>query len=472
MKTKQITQEPSIDVGIMTAPEIAFVLHKAAYLAVYRRSKAHQWICEDRVMLPQGDYRIVQENKQLSLYVQGIDTCLLQAGKRYQLQALDGSTQDIFFSLKAVRIGIDFHWDRLQDQCFVGELHLLLKEEEGGIIAINRLPLEDYLLSVISSEMSAHAGLELLRAHAIISRSWLLAQGLGQHLLPPHKKEQSSAPCGYDTENEHIRWYERDAHLDFDVCADDHCQRYQGFQQSGTPQAKEALLSTRGMVLACEDDICDARFYKCCGGKTECFEAAWADAPKSYLQSIHDNKQQLAGDLRDEAQARAFILSKPEAFCNTDKREVLQQVLNYYDQETADFYRWEQRYSVEELSEIIKMRSGIDFGRIQALIPIERSHSARLVKLKIVGEKRSLIVGKELEIRKFLSRSHLYSSAFVVDECRNEKGEVETFILKGAGWGHGVGLCQIGAAMMCHEGYAYDAILHHYYPNTDIVKLY
>ena len=236
---------------------------------------------------------------------------------------------------------------------------------------------------------------------------------------------------------------------------------------------KEALRSTRGMVLASQGEICDARFYKCCGGRTEHFQAAWADEPKPYLKSVVDDAQ--AGailDLRDEAQARSFIESAPDAFCNTSNRAILQQVLNDYDQETADFYRWNVHYDVDELSAIVRERSGIDFGRIQALIPVQRGASARLVKLKIVGEKRSLIVGKELEIRKFLSRTHLYSSAFVVDECRDPKGNLTGFNLQGAGWGHGVGLCQIGAAMMSEQGYQHKEILQHYYPQAQLLQLY
>lgn len=498
MNVKEIAKEPNIDVGVMTAGEIAFGLQRAAYLEVYRKSKKHRLICEDKIMLPEGEYHARLEQGKLALYLG--DNYLINKGERYRFVSLDAQ-QEVFFRLHAVRIGIDFHWDRTQEQCFVGELHLQI--DQSSIIAINRLPLEDYLLSVISSEMSAKAGVELLRAHAIISRSWLLAQGLGKHLIPASGDESIPAPGDESTplsgntmlseNDEHIKWYERDAHTLFDVCADDHCQRYQGFALATTPQVKKALASTRGMVIACEEEICDARFYKCCGGKTEVFEACWSDHPKPYLQSISDcasstklssaiakqvpaNTNQASvsdfENLCDEAQARAFICSSPEAFCHTHDKEVLQQVLNDYDQETADFYRWEVRYGAEELSDIVKQRSGIDFGRIKALLPVQRSHSARLVKLKIVGKKRSMVVGKELEIRRFLSRTHLYSSAFVVDEERNEQGEVETFVLKGAGWGHGVGLCQIGAAMMSQQGYSYKDILAHYYPNTEIITLY
>ncbi len=475
MKTSQIQQEPSIDVGIMGESRIGFRLHCCCDVYASEGEKP-------LLSLEPGSYCACVEDG--FLRVAG-----LRGARRYRIVAREplrpnddaatiGPASQACFSLQQVRIGIDFHWDRRQDQSFAGELHLL--QDGPRVLAINRLPLEDYLLSVIASEMSAHAGLELLKAHAVISRSWLLAQGLGgprQQPAPQASTQPATRPapfCGYERGEEHIRWYERDAHRLFDVCADDHCQRYQGLQQACTPQVREALAATRGLVLACQDEICDARFYKCCGGRTENFQAAWADTPKAYLRSIADSPQSTGNspDLRDEAQARAFICSRPAAFCNTQDKAVLRQVLNDYDQETTDFYRWQVRYSVDELTEIVRTRSGLDLGRILALQPVERSESARLVKLRIVGEKASIVVGKELEIRKFLSRSHLYSSAFVVDEERNPEGETIAFVLHGAGWGHGVGLCQIGAAMMSHQGYGYRDILQHYYPDTRLERLY
>lgn len=502
MKTNQIQQEPSIDVGIMGESRIGFFLHRCCDVYAVEGDEGMGRTAEalaPLLSLEPGGYCACVEDGQLSVYAGGnaaregsvggpaagrpcpATQPRLRGARRYRIVAREtlrpsntssttGPASQSSFSLQQVRIGIDFHWDRRQDQSFAGELHLL--QDGPRVLAINRLPLEDYLLSVIASEMSAHAGLELLKAHAVISRSWLLAQGLGGPRQQP--APQHTGFCGYDRGEEHIRWYERDAHRLFDVCADDHCQRYQGLQQACTPQVREALAATRGLVLACQDEICDARFYKCCGGRTENFQAAWADTPKTYLRSIADNLLSTDNDpdLRDEAQARAFICSRPAAFCNTQDKAVLRQVLNDYDRETTDFYRWQVRYSVDELTEIVRQRSGLDLGRILALQPVERSESARLVKLRIVGEKGSIIVGKELEIRKFLSRSHLYSSAFVVDEERNSDGETTAFVLHGAGWGHGVGLCQIGAAMMSHQGYGYRDILQHYYPDTRLEKLY
>ncbi len=513
MTIKDISTEPTIDVGVMSAEEIHFSLTKDCrlnnrtmpagdYLARLEKGEPLVMACAvvsigedeysgkdiDTANLPiEGSCR-----KPAALKTESQRFC--QGGKRCCIVPFEENRGKESFSLQGVRIGIDFHWDRLQTQHFMGELHFQVDDSQTPpvVVAINRLLLEDYLLSVISSEMSAKAGVELLRAHAIISRSWLLAQGLGKHLTADKahsnesyglsSAEKTTSTCGHDTEYEHIRWYERDTHRLFDVCADDHCQRYQGISLATTPQVKEALATTRGMVLACEDEICDARFYKCCGGKTEHFEACWADTPKPYLQSVCDNGTQDGnpdkmevqdfGDLRDEAAARAFICAAPDAFCHTDNKEVLQQVLNDYDRETPDFYRWQVRYSIDELSDIVKQRSGMDFGRIRALIPVERSHSARLTQLKIVGEKRSLIVGKELEIRKFLSKTHLYSSAFVADNTYDAEGKHDGFLLQGAGWGHGVGLCQIGAAVMSRQGRSYQEILRHYYPHTEIVSLY
>lgn len=464
MKIHEIQQEPFIKVGVMSAKEHYFSLLTNCSL-------------NESLYLPAGDYHITLEKHLLQLCHSSAESAdiseeLIFEGETCSIVAQPVTQKEpdfpeANFCLHAVRIGVDFHWDRLQRQYFPGELHFIIDREEDKIVAINHLKLESYLACVIASEMNAHAHLELLCAHAIISRSWLLAQALGQ-------RETAASSCGYDNEEEHIRWYERDAHQLFDVCADDHCQRYQGCSKACTPQLAKAMSITRGIVLAHEEEICDARFYKCCGGLSEHFESCWSDSPKAYLKSIYDHAptRAKAQDLRNEAQARAFILSSPPAFCNTRNQEVLQQVLNDYDQETADFYRWNVHYDVDELSAIVRERSGIDFGRIQALIPVQRGASARLVKLKIVGEKRSLIVGKELEIRKFLSRTHLYSSAFVVDECRDPKGNLTGFNLQGAGWGHGVGLCQIGAAMMSEQGYQHKEILQHYYPQAQLLQLY
>ena len=347
--------------------------------------------------------------------------------------------QGASFTLKDVVIGIGFHWERKEEQTFCGAL--LLKMEEGQVRAINVVPVETYLTSVISSEMSANASLELLKAHAVISRSWLMVMMEGRR-----KKEEGR--CQLPTasyheqlsENSIIRWYDSEAHTGFDVCADDHCQRYQGITRQSNPQVVEAIEATRGLVLTYEGKICDARFSKCCGGMTEVFESCWENIRHPYL------------------------VAKEDPYCNTKDKRILSQVLNNYDQETVDFYRWDVHYTTDELSELVGRKSGIDFGRILDLVPMQRGASGRIISLKVVGEKRTLTVGKELEIRKWLSESHLYSSAFEVEKT------ADGFILHGKGWGHGVGLCQIGAAVMGDQGIPYDEILTFYYPHAELTK--
>ena len=363
------------------------------------------------------------------------------------------------FLLKNVRIGIGFHWDRLEDQEFEGTLEIR-DNADGTQTAINRLDVEDYLSSVITSEMSATSSLELLKAHAVISRSWVLRPIISPSTCTD--KPDLSDP------DRHVVWYERDAHEGFDVCADDHCQRYEGItRRDEHPEAaanvQKAIDATRGQVLMYDGKVCDARFYKSCGGATELFENAWANEHYPYLEAVRDEIGTPLPDLTIEENAQAFIRTSPSAYCNTTDARVLSQVLNNYDQETKDFYRWTVQYTAAELSDIIRERSGIDFGEILDLVPIKRGPSARLYEMQIVGSKRTMVIGKELEIRKWLSRSHLYSSAFVVD--RNEQGD---FILTGAGWGHGVGLCQIGAAVMADKGYTYEQILAHYFPSSEI----
>ena len=363
------------------------------------------------------------------------------------------------FLLKNVRIGIGFHWDRLEDQEFEGTLEIR-DNADGTQTAINRLDVEDYLSSVITSEMSATSSLELLKAHAVISRSWVLRPIISPSTCTD--KPDLSDP------NRHVIWYERDAHEGFDVCADDHCQRYEGItRRDEHPEAaanvQKAIDATRGQVLMYDGKVCDARFYKSCGGATELFENAWANEHYPYLEAVRDEIGTPLPDLTIEENAQEFIRTSPSAYCNTTDERILSQVLNNYDQETKDFYRWTVQYTKKELSDIIRERSGIDFGEILDLVPIKRGPSARLYEMQIVGSKRTMVIGKELEIRKWLSRSHLYSSAFVVD--RNEQGD---FILTGAGWGHGVGLCQIGAAVMADKGYTYEQILAHYFPGSEL----
>lgn len=429
--------EPKVDVGIMSEHEIRIVFH-GEYMF-------------DGILLT-GEHKVTYSSGKIewneSLYEELV------------FEPSDESKES--FELYDVTIGINFHWERKENQLFQGALKIIA--EDGKLIAINVVSMEAYLTSVISSEMSATASLELLKAHAIISRSWLLAQ-------IRKNKDELLAQRGYSsfivTKNELIRWYDRDEHLHFDVCADDHCQRYQGVTRASTQTIRQAIFETFGQVLMFEDKICDARFSKCCGGALEEFGYCWENENYPYLTKQRDSKMDTRlPDLRNEAEADRWIRTSPEAFCNTMDKKVLQQVLNNYDQETVNFYRWKMSYTQKELSELIYERSGIDYGTVLDLIPVERGTSGRLVKLKIVGTKRTMIIGKELEIRRTLSSSHLYSSAFVVDK------EGDKFILTGSGWGHGVGLCQIGAAVMGEKGYKYDEILLHYYTGAMINKLY
>lgn len=367
-------------------------------------------------------------------------------------------SDDSRFLLHDVVIGVNFHWQRKENQLFKGALRFIV--EEGMVRAINCLDVEDYLVIVISSEMSATSSLEFLKAHTIVSRSWLYAQ--------LERREKNTVSClGWENDEEVIRWYAREDHTNFDLCADDHCQRYQGLTRALNPNVERAVRETSGMVLMYDGKVCDARFSKCCGGVTERFSACWENIDYDYLAVVRDNDTPGESvSLSNEEAAREWIESAPVSFCDSADKNVLSQILNGYDRETNDFYRWRVEYTQSELSELIARRSGIDFGTIEQLQPVERGASGRLVKLRVVGSKLTKVVGKELEIRRWLSDTHLYSSAFVVDKVTDDNGV--RFVLKGAGWGHGVGLCQIGAALMGEKGYTCRQILSHYYPGSNI----
>lgn len=444
-------QEPVITVGILSGKEIGFSFPK-------------EFISSDGIAICGIQQAVYRKGK------------ICWQEKEYdELSFTPQRDTSSFFELQDVTIGINFHWERKEVQRFKGELKIIV--EDDRLTAINIIPIEDYLTSVISSEMSATASLELLKAHAVISRSWLLnklkvANGKLKVIMHPDNTanfELSTLP------SQLIKWYDHETHKNFDVCADDHCQRYQGITRASTPQAIEAVFATRGEVLMYEGEICDARFSKCCGGAFEEFQNCWENVKHPYLIGQRDSKTETRlPDLTKEVEADKWIRTSPAAFCNTHNKQVLSQVLNNYDQETTDFYRWRVCYSQQELSELIHKRSGIEFGKIIDLIPVERGTSGRLVRLKIVGTLRTLIIGKELEIRRTLSSSHLYSSAFVVDkEYKEDEKEIPSrFILTGSGWGHGVGLCQIGAAVMGEQGYKYKEILSHYYPGSAIEQQY
>ncbi len=436
-------KEPTIDVGIMAAEEITFETDSPFHCDALDKQ------------LPAGRYHVSAEADKLRFQNELYDSlAFIPANTRHY------TDPEGYFALHNVLIGVDFHWQRRETQRFKGLLRFVA--DGGKVVAINRIGTEAYLYSVIASEMNATASLELLKAHAVISRSWLLAP-----MLHPEKVAHK-AVCEQVQDDELTRWYERDAHELFDVCADDHCQRYQGIVRARTPKVKAAIEATRGEVLTHNGHICDARFSKSCGGVAEQFENCWADEHHPYLEAIKDDAiNRPVPDLTVEETAADWIRSQPACFCNTTDRDILSQVLNTYDFETTDFFRWTKTYGQDELSALIRRRSGIDFGTVTDLIPLRRGTSGRLTRLKIVGTKRTLTVGKELEIRKWLSESHLYSSAFVVD--RDAEGN---FTLTGAGWGHGVGLCQIGAAVMGAQGYDYKQILQHYFTGAGISRIY
>ena len=448
-------KQPNVTVGIVSGQKIHFSLNKP-YLA-----KGETVMGEQVVEFSEGG--------------------VLWNGNQYSKLTFHPQSADASFSLSDVTIGVNFHWERKETQTFLGTLRFVVEADK--ICAINELPVEKYLESVISSEMSATSSLELLKAHAVISRSWLLAQ---------MKKRREVAASGNNffsfvkKDDMLIRWYDREDHTIFDVCADDHCQRYQGITKETSPHVAEAIRQTLGQVLLDGEDICDARFSKCCGGETEEFQYCWEDTPKSYLTAVRDlvlgvkNEEQedsslftLHSSLQDEATAERWIRSNPPAFCNTTDKKILSQVLNDYDQETADFYRWKVTYSQEKLQQLFEEKLKMNFGAILDMKAVERGKSGRISKLQIIGTEKTFTIGKELEIRRALSDTHLYCSAFVVDKYdKDEQGVPQRFEIIGAGWGHGVGLCQIGAAVMGEQGYAYNDILLHYYQGAEIKQLY
>ena len=443
METSNRKEQPIVSVGIVSASKLCFSLNAPYTVCGSQR-------CGKQVVeLSEG--RILWEN---TLY----DELLFEP--------TDAQSS---FTLEDVTIGVNFHWERKEAQTFLGKLRFIV--EDNNICAINELPVETYLTSVISSEMRATSSLELLKAHAVISRSWLLAQ------MEQRKAENNNVekqPSFFKTDEEIVRWYDREDHKRFDVCADDHCQRYQGITKAANKHVVEAIQQTAGEILTSHGEICDARYSKCCGGAVEEFQYCWENIKKPYLQALPDTLPDTTPlpDLTDEAVARQWILSSPDAFCNTTDQKVLSQVLNDFDQETTDFYRWSQTYSQAEVKQLLEEKLEVQFGDIIDLVPLSRGKSGRIYRLKIVGKERTLIIGKELEIRRALSKSHLYSSAFIVEKADIKDGVPQKFIIKGAGWGHGVGLCQIGAAMMGKQGYRYEEILLHYYKGAEITKAY
>jgi len=447
-----INRVPEIEVGILKGEGIRFSLHGSYGMA--------------------GSEETLQG--ELEAHVSGDKIELIQDGNLF------GAREQIIFYpeegarnrivIRDVVIGIGFHWEQKEDQEFLGALKLMVSEQQ--IQVVNVVSVEDYLVSVISSEMRGDSSPALLEAHTIISRSWLLAQIEKQNRLD---QKGEAYEMIHQTEEEYIRWYDREDHHEFHVCADDHCQRYQGITRAHNVEVERAVNKTRGQVLVYGTQICDARFSKCCGGVVEEFEYCWEPVAHPYLRRVDDNppgRRINTADLKIETHAVSFIESSPEAFCNTKDATLLRQVLNDYDRSFSDFYRWELRLSQEELAALILKKSGFDFGTIMDLLPVERGESGRLVRLKVIGSLLTLTVGKELEIRRWLSESHLYSSAFTVEKQEFSNGVPGVFVLHGAGWGHGVGLCQIGAAVMASKGYTHKEILEHYFLDANLEKRY
>ncbi len=438
--------QPNISVGLLAGTNIHFVLNQL-------------YIQNDTIC--QGHQQVIYA-----------DEAIVWNGARFrELTFTPCPPHRGSFTVKDVTIGIHFHWERQEEQTFQGSLKLMVNE--GKILLINQLPSEVYLVSVISSEVKATAPLELLKAHAIISRSWLLAQ-----LDKSHKHSHQTSTNSIDKSHTLLRWYDHEEHELFDVCADDHCQRYQGITRITNSAVREAVKATCGTVLVSNGQICDARFSKCCGGISEHYATCWADKNYPYLRPVRDSRDGLnpttfLPDLTHEVEAQQWIRSTPEAFCHTPDMRILSRILNAYDTETTpDFYRWRIRYTQVEIADLIRSKTGVDLGQIVDLVPLERGASGRICRLRIEGARQTLIVGKELEIRRILSPTHLLSSAFVVDKSTTSDGIPHSFTFTGAGWGHGVGLCQIGAAVMSQQGYNHQEILAHYYRGANLLKLY
>ncbi len=426
--------EPVINVGIKLDNNILFTLKGSFFF--------------NKNIIPEGDY-------QATISKDKIITSFCDPTSKIELIPCKETST---FLVRNVKIGIGFHWEQLETQEFEGSISLII--EDQMLRLINNVALEKYLKSVISSEMSAMNDSNLLNAHAIISRSWILAQ-----IINKTKKSRIKSKKDYSDHEKNLveitRWYDREDHENFDVCADDHCQRYQGLTKIISKNAERAINETKGIILTYGNEVCDARFSKCCGGRTEDFENVWEPIRIPYMISVFDSKNNNQG------------INEEECFCNTSDPEVLNQILIDFDRSTTNFFRWEENYKQEVLSDLLKRKSGFDFGQILDIKPLEIGKSGRIKRLEISGTKIKVIVGKELEIRKWLSESHLFSSAFTITKkYDSDKSIPSAFIIKGRGWGHGVGLCQIGAAMMSKLGYNYQEILKHYYVGTSIKKIY
>lgn len=445
-------REPYVSVGILTSKTIRFELYGEFSVYGFNKTFSGRFTAEAKA----NKIILTGDNDKLEV----LNEIIFEPGEPVSES----------FLIRDVVIGVKFHWERKEKQRFTHTLKII--SNNGAITAINIIPIERYLTSVISSEMSAKCSLEMLKATAVVSRSWMLAQMEKSRSLKEKDKKYNST---YSSDTEFIKWYDREDHLLFDVCADDHCQRYQGVTKVTTAAARRAVDETAGIVLLSDNKILDARFSKACGGISESFENVWEPVKHKSLTSIFDYKfeaDDYKTDFSNEENAVKWIKGNPPAFCNTNDEKILNQILLDYDQETKDFYRWKVEYTQQELSTLLKEKTGIDFGNIIDLVPVERGLSSRLIKLKIIGTNRTLTIGKELEIRRILSKTHLYSSAIVVEKYDIKDNIPGRFEIFGAGWGHGVGLCQIGAAVMAEQGYQFDEIVIHYFKGAVLKKIY
>jgi SpoIID/LytB domain protein len=456
--------EPQLEVGVLRSTErVTFDVHEG-----------YEW--PDGAPLKPGRYEAVLESHgsgQPGLVRVLTDNLEVRVPEFVARSKNAGETS---FAASNVQIGIGFHWQQTERQEFKGNLKVF-PDAENQLVLVNEIGLESYLESVISSEMSDQANVELLKAHAVISRSWAMAQLIGRQSESKRSKSDSEARGIDDGGGVIWRWYDRENHGEFDFCADDHCQRYQGVTKAATLNASLAVKETRGQVLVFDGRVCDTRFSKSCGGMTEEFATAWADIEIPYLAARFDGDTvplSFGLPLSKEENARLWIEGSPPAFCNSHDQAVLDRILPDFDRATSDFYRWTIEIGQDELQQILLEKLGLagQLGAIKALVPLKRGPSGRIIKLRIEGTAGTLEIGKELEIRRALSKSHLYSSAFVVDTAEKAGNIPERFVLKGAGWGHGVGLCQIGAAVMADRGYRFAEILEHYFQSAELQRVY
>lgn len=352
---------------------------------------------------------------------------------------LDTNNTSSHITVSNIMIGIQFHWQKHEDLDYRGIIEVGFNNQ-GKLVVINEIDLENYLVSVNSSEMTSDCPIGLLESQTVVARNTVLAT-MGKH--------------HYNT--------------NFHLCSDDHCQCYHGKKRE-QQVSRQAVENTWGRILLHGDEICDARYSKICGGIMEDYRYVWENRDIPYMVSGIDSDEEINYPANTEETAKELIDTSLPAYCNTDLHKLPENLANLYS--TQNLFRWEVTYPREELESLISEKTGKDIGELQDIIPLERGDSGRLIYINLVGSDKTLKIGKELEIRRVLSKSHLYSSCFYVRKEMGTDGKVSRFILKGAGWGHGVGLCQVGATVMASKKIPYQKILEHYYKNTNLVSLY